>query len=77
MTKIAALTCILVGYIVQGCSVKEDRSACPCWLQIDLSGCHHYTDDVQLKGWTSERNVLGARVFEDDFDQPSGSSRTS
>ena len=35
--------------ILSSCSVKEDRDVCPCWLQIDLSTCSHYTDRVSLK----------------------------
>ena len=52
---------------VTACSVKEDRGDCPCWLEIDLSGCGHYADEVQLKGWTSQKNVLGANVLGEDF----------
>lgn len=50
------------------CSVKEDRDLCPCWLQIDLSGCIHFGPEVQIKGWSGNKNVMGAKVFEEDFD---------
>lgn len=49
------------------CSVKEDREACPCWMEIDLSTCHHFTDRVALKGWTDAGPVFGVNVLEEDF----------
>ena len=55
--------------ILSSCSVKEDRDVCPCWLQIDLSTCSHYTDRVSLKGWSGERVVFGVHVPGEDFTQ--------
>ena len=55
--------------ILSSCSVKEDRDVCPCWLQIDLSTCSHYTDLVSLKGWTGERAVFGVHIPGEDFTQ--------
>ena len=60
---------IAIGTIIaaSSCSVKEDRDECPCWLQIDLSGCVHFGPEVQLKGWNAEKNVLGSKVYEEDY----------
>lgn len=56
-----------MGMITDSC-VKEDRSDCPCWLEIDLSGCRTFGADVRIKGWSEERSVIGARVYEADYD---------
>ena len=53
---------LMLLLILSSCSVKEDRDVCPCWLQIDLSTCSHYTDLVSLKGWTGERAVFGVHI---------------
>ena len=55
--------------ILSSCSVKEDRDVCPCWLQIDLSACSHYTDRVSLKGWSGERAVFGVHIPGEEFTQ--------
>ena len=53
--------------LLAACSVKEERDECPCWLQIDLSTCSHYTDRVSLKGWTSGSSVFGVQILSEDF----------
>ena len=58
----------LLAASLLSCSVKEDRDGCPCWLDIDLSGCERFTDMVSLKGWTADSNVLGDNVYKPDFD---------
>ena len=60
---------LMLLLILSSCSVKEDRDVCPCWLQIDLSTCSHYTDLVSLKGWTGERAVFGVHIPGEDFTQ--------
>lgn len=52
---------------LSSCSVKEDRDGCPCWMQIDLSSCSRYTDQVCLKGWTDRESVFGVHVPEEEF----------
>ena len=39
------------------CSVKEDRTPCPCWLDIDITSCAEHAREVTLAGWN------GTRVF--------------
>ena len=35
--------------LLASCSVKEDRSDCPCWMQVDASCV--MADRIQLRGW--------------------------
>lgn len=37
------------------CSVKEDRTPCPCWLDIDITSCAEHTNEVTLAGYNSSR----------------------
>ena len=46
------------------CSVKEDRSDCPCYLEVDLS--YARAESVQLRGWTSREvfsDAIPAKSF--------------
>ena len=43
------VTVALATMVVVSCSVKEDRSDCPCWLTVDLSATNGAY--VQLKAW--------------------------
>jgi hypothetical protein len=67
-----AAACLLVlSFILPvSCTVKECRDGCPCWLDIDLSGCTHITESVSLKGWTDKKSILGSVVREDDYETP-------
>ena len=67
MKRILPFTAALMLLIPSSCSVKEDRDGCPCWMQIDLSSCSRYTDQVCLKGWTDRESVFGVHVPEEEF----------
>ena len=41
--------------LLASCSIKEDRSPCPCWLQVDLS---EINCAVHLTGWAADRMVF-------------------
>lgn len=41
------------------CSIKEDRTPCPCWLDIDISLCGRRANDVSLRGWNSQKSLFG------------------
>ena len=43
------------------CSVKEERKACPGWLEIGLDECRTMTQSVQLAGWNREGQVFSQR----------------
>lgn len=45
-------------FLPTSCTVKEDRSLCPCWMQIDLSQCPYSLSSVTLLGWTQRGGSL-------------------
>ena len=42
------------------CSVKEDRSDCPCWMQVDASGV--MAESIQLRGWWGSRELFDETI---------------
>lgn len=46
------------------CSVKEDRSCCPCYLEVDCSGLA--TEFVTLQSW-AQREVFTDLIWAPDF----------
>lgn len=60
MTVCAALT-------VHGCTVKEDRDGCPCFLTIDLSRCHEYGKALSVKGWRGKSTLFGVAAFAGEY----------
>lgn len=61
--SIAMLTAVLA---VASCSIKEDRSPCPCWLDIDITSCLEHTREVTLAGYNGSR-VFFEKVAVDDY----------
>lgn len=59
---------ILAAMSAISCSVKEDRTTCPCWLTIDMTGCDPapYVSGVSSGGIleTRERMEAGKETFE-------------
>ena len=58
---------LLAAALCAGCSVKEDRTPCPCWLDIDVSLCERQGETVSLKGWNTQRPVFGERLHVADW----------
>ena len=48
------------------CSVKEERTPCPCWLGLDISGCVDRSDSLTLSLW-GERSSLSEEVCIGDY----------
>lgn len=48
------------------CSVKEDRTPCPCWLDIDITSCAEHAREVTLAGWNGTR-VFSEKVAVADY----------
>lgn len=46
---------MLTAFVLSSCSVKEDRTPCPCWLGIDITPSKAYSKDVTLSGWNEGR----------------------
>lgn len=44
------------------CSVKEDRQECPCWLDVDVTGCGKITRNVTVSAWNP------SQVFSEGID---------
>lgn len=65
MTKLAALVFPTL-LCIQACSVKEDRSDCPCYLEIDCSGLA--APGITVEGWT-QRRVFGDQIRSQEFGQ--------
>lgn len=58
---------LLAAALCAGCSVKEDRTPCPCWLDIDVSLCERQGETVSLKGWNTRMPVFGERLHVADW----------
>ncbi len=58
---------------LQGCSLKEDRTECPCWLDVVVSGCGAVAEQVNVAGWGAER-LFGEGVRVADY--PEGYEQT-
>ena len=61
------ISCLLAAALCAGCSVKEDRTPCPCWLDIDVSLCGRQGETVSLKGWNTEKPVFGGSLHVADW----------
>lgn len=48
------------------CSIKEDRTPCPCWLDIDITSCAEHTREVTLAGWNGTK-VFSEKVAVADY----------
>ena len=49
MRRIGCFAVLGMTVMLASCSVKEDRSTCPCWLQVNVSNV--IVDKFQLRGW--------------------------
>lgn len=61
------IICTLAAALFTGCSVKEDRTGCPCWLDIDVSLCSRRSGEVSLKGWNTQKPVFGEKLHVEDW----------
>ena len=48
------------------CSVKEDRTPCPCWLDIDITSCAEHAREVTLAGWNASK-IFSEKVAVADY----------
>ena len=62
--KTAALLAITLSMV--SCSIKEDRRPCPCWLDMDISGCASQTTELTLSAWNTE-NLFSDKVAVADY----------
>lgn len=57
---------ILAAAMAASCTVKEDRQPCPCWLDIDITGCAEHTREVYVSAWEGD-NIFSDRVSVADY----------
>lgn len=58
------VTCLLIWLV--SCSVKEDRSVCPCNLEIVFDDKEHITGPLMMAGW-SEGELFDLIVNTEDY----------
>ena len=54
-TNIKSIAMLTVAISAISCSIKEDRTPCPCWLDIDITSCAKHTNEVTLAGYNGSR----------------------
>lgn len=59
--------------LAASCSIKEDRSPCPCWLSIDFSRCPKMS--VTVAAW-AEDEIFSERIASDDYKEPGSYEKT-
>lgn len=55
MNRLHLITAMLSVLVLSSCSVKEDRTPCPCWLCLDITPSKAYSKDVTLSAWNEGR----------------------
>ena len=53
--NIKAIAMLTAAITTASCSIKEDRTPCPCWLDIDITSCAEHTNEVTLAGYNGSR----------------------
>ena len=67
MAKTKTLIIMAAALILAAsCSIKEDRSPCPCWLSIDFSRCNR--SSVTVSAW-GEEEIFSERVAVQDYQE--------
>ena len=63
--KIIAISVALIIALCS-CSVKEDRSPCPCYLTFDLSGCGNVSDSLTISAF-GEMSLFKESISTNDY----------
>lgn len=63
LSAVAVITGLLLSVIVGGCSIKEDRSACPCRLLLDFSEVDPVAHQELNLTITDERGFIYSTVL--------------
>lgn len=59
MNKLSSIMLSLL--LLCSCSVKENRTSCPCWLKVFVSTCHQYCNDLTISTW-GESQLFSDRI---------------
>ena len=63
MKLLSTLLCSVIIVSIASCSIKEDRSDCPCVLTVTL---HETTGKVMISGWNDGRRIINDILKPDD-----------
>ena len=63
MKLLSTLLCSVIIVTIASCSIKEDRSDCPCVLTVTL---HETTGKVMISGWNDGRRIINDILKPDD-----------
>ena len=63
MKLLPTLLCAVIIVSIASCSIKEDRSDCPCVLTVTL---HETTGKVMISGWSDRRRIINDILKPDD-----------
>lgn len=68
-------TMILLGasFLAASCSIKEDRSPCPCWLDMDITSCAEHSNEVTLAAWNNDnlfKETVSVAEHSDVYERP-------
>lgn len=66
MNYIKAAALLATTLAAASCSIKEDRRPCPCWLDMDITGCASHTTEISLSAWGTE-NLFSDKVSVADY----------
>lgn len=55
MDAFKTMAAAALAIIMTSCSVKEDRTPCPCWLGIDISPSMEHSRDLTVSAWDEGR----------------------
>ena len=55
MNAFKTMAAAALAIIVTSCSVKEDRTPCPCWLGIDISPSMEHSRNLTVSAWDQDR----------------------
>lgn len=59
---IAAASAALIS-----CSVKEDRTHCPCYLGLDITSAAQHSSELSLSAWNPSGEIFSERVSVSDY----------
>lgn len=68
--KTTALLAMITSFL--SCSIKEDRTHCPCRLSMDITDCSTYGDKVILSAWGVSRlfvDTVSVADYPDTYDR--------
>ena len=72
MNPFKTIAAAALTLVVASCSVKEDRTPCPCWLGIHISPSLDYSRDLTVSAWNEDRifsQTVSVADYPDDYEQ--------